>query len=302
METGIIYYCPSNAKAFIHNTGWAIFTVLMIVLFSAIAALTVSRNRAIVEKIDKILKGTFTKNILFTRINHFKSWLRQTLSSNQYLLVHLSTGFVLSIVIMIILTEFFEGIRLANHIAALDIEVAYIIENLHTPGATIFFIWLSDLGTWGIFLTVLITGIYFIVYKRRFDLFIWITANVGADILDIIIKEIIRRPRPFLPHLEYDWGYSFPSGHAMVSFVCYGFLAYFAIIDTKIWERKVVIFFVTFALVGLIGFSRIYLEVHYLSDVLGGYAAGLIWLLSCISASEINIRFSRQKKMLSREL
>ena len=110
-----------------------------------------------------------------------------------------------------------------------------------------------------------------------------------------VLKRLFNRPRPDIPLLEEARGLSFPSGHAMVSFCFYGLLAY--IIwksDAKKWVKWVAVIML-FLLVLFIGFSRIYLKVHYASDVMAGFCVGLIWLVLCLWILKRIEKFSRRK-------
>jgi undecaprenyl-diphosphatase len=98
----------------------------------------------------------------------------------------------------------------------------------------------------------------------------------GAELLNLVLKLAFHRPRPEFAFVHLDT-YSFPSGHAMVSAAGYGALVYLA------WPRlngrgRLLVSGAAIAFVGLIGFSRLYLGVHYLSDVLAGIAGGVFWL------------------------
>lgn len=73
----------------------------------------------------------------------------------------------------------------------------------------------------------------------------------------------------------------------MEALVCFGLLAYLLIRRTARPNSRIAIGVVTVCLVGAIGFTRLYLGVHYFSDVIGGYAAGIVWLAACISGLEI---------------
>ena len=106
------------------------------------------------------------------------------------------------------------------------------------------------------------------------------TVNLAcAIVIDLVLKEIIQRPRPDGFRLVNEMGYSFPSGHSMVAMAFYGLLIY------MIWryEKNNALkwgFCISFSLVViLIGVSRIYLGVHYASDVLAGFAVALAWLM-----------------------
>ena len=114
---------------------------------------------------------------------------------------------------------------------------------------------------------------------------------ISVFIISQIFKAIIRRPRPAEIFLVKASGYSYPSGHTMVSFAFFTFIAYSLLekIDNKI--LKMMIRLITLLLVIAIGFSRIYLGVHHFTDVLGGYLLGLSYLLVFL-----NIRASVIKK------
>ncbi len=103
-----------------------------------------------------------------------------------------------------------------------------------------------------------------------------------AFILNTIIKMIFARERPIEINLIEEMGYSFPSAHAMISLCIYGFLSY-VLVKSKL-PKKYKIIGVTFMVIltMLIGISRIYLGVHFASDVLGGYACGMVFLVTYI--------------------
>jgi len=128
---------------------------------------------------------------------------------------------------------------------------------------------LAALGEW-----ILLTG--------------WVAAFSGASLLDHWLKVAVHRPRPaYATALIQHATWSFPSGHAMGSLVGYGMLAY-VLVSLIRGPRQAKLYIVAGAalLIAAIGVSRLYLGVHYLSDVLGGYAAGLLWLALCIVGVE----------------
>jgi undecaprenyl-diphosphatase len=125
----------------------------------------------------------------------------------------------------------------------------------------------------------------------------WLAAVAGSAVLNHLLKVLFARPRPHFEHpLLVETSYSFPSGHAMESFVVYGMLAYFAVLALRSWESRVAAVFGAALLVVLIGFSRMYLGVHYLSDVLAGYAAGGVWLSALITGTETIRRSKNETK------
>jgi membrane-associated phospholipid phosphatase len=108
----------------------------------------------------------------------------------------------------------------------------------------------------------------------------------GAELLNLVLKLSFHRARPEVAFIELDT-YSFPSGHAMISTAVYGALAYLAWSRLRTGRRRLTLVAGTVVLVALIDFSRIYLGVHYLSDVLAGSAGGAFWLAVSIALQTI---------------
>lgn len=122
------------------------------------------------------------------------------------------------------------------------------------------------------------------VKRKRRVLIGWSAALIGGPIIENILKWSVRRPRPeFAAPFLNSFSYSFPSGHAMNSTIVYGMFTYI-LVTVWPWGRtaRVGVIISSVLLVLGIGFSRLYLGVHYLSDVLGGFAAGSLWLAMCI--------------------
>jgi len=115
----------------------------------------------------------------------------------------------------------------------------------------------------------------------------WIAAFGGASILDRWLKLVVHRPRPpYARAIIHSW--SFPSGHAMGALVGIGMLTYVLLRFAEATRRtRLVAWAAATVVIALIGVSRVYLGVHYLSDVIGGYAVGAAWLALCIWAVEL---------------
>ncbi|MEO8778888.1 MAG: phosphatase PAP2 family protein [Rhodanobacter sp.] len=114
----------------------------------------------------------------------------------------------------------------------------------------------------------------------------WAVALVGTVPINDSLKALFRRTRPLHDHgFISQPGWSFPSGHAFGAVVFYGMLAYVLLHLSTRFHRVLVA--AAMLLIGVIGISRILLQVHYFSDVLAGYTAGAAWLVLCISAAEM---------------
>jgi undecaprenyl-diphosphatase len=131
--------------------------------------------------------------------------------------------------------------------------------------------------------------------RQRWRLaFYLVVTGAGALVLDSVIKSLVGRLRPVVAHpIAYGAGNSFPSGHSLDSIVCYGaVLLVFLPAARDRWRPAFIAVVAT--LVGLIGISRVLLGVHYLSDVLGGWALGIAWLGATALAFELARRSAGQ--------
>jgi membrane-associated phospholipid phosphatase len=146
--------------------------------------------------------------------------------------------------------------------------------------------------------------VYFLFIRRR----TWFSIRVAAIalsslILMMVLKKLFRRKRPLLPLLEPARGLSFPSGHAMISTSFYGLLIYIIAHTIQAPAVKWPMIVSLLVLIRAIGFSRVYLRVHYASDVLAGYVTGLLWLLVSLDVLNRLEAFNKEKaKQLSGQM
>ena len=136
-------------------------------------------------------------------------------------------------------------------------------------------------------LMVIITAIVLIIFIKNKKIKLSLAVNlIGITLINNLIKVIIARPRPNINRLVSETGYSFPSGHSITSMVFYGYLVYltYKYINNKKIKIPLIIFLIL--LIPTIGLSRIYLGVHYASDVLCGFLLGTIYLILFISISK----------------
>ncbi|MFF2498054.1 phosphatase PAP2 family protein [Peribacillus sp. NPDC058075] len=129
-----------------------------------------------------------------------------------------------------------------------------------------------------IILSIFVLLFLYRVLKHRLELVLFSAVIIGSPLLNLILKLFFHRTRPDLHRLIEIGGYSFPSGHAMNAFTLYGILTFllWRHIRTK-WGRILLILLSTMMILS-IGISRIYLGVHYPSDIIGGYLASGCWL------------------------
>ena len=162
---------------------------------------------------------------------------------------------------------------------------------LHTyaseaPSATYAFRIVSVLGSLEVLALVGALVAMALLARRSWPtLVVWLVAVLGGEALNLLLKNLIARPRPrFERPLVVETSHSFPSGQAMESLVVYGTLAYFAVLALRGWGKRALSVGGVAVLVIMIGFSRAYLGAHYISDVVGGFAAGGAWLCGVITA------------------
>ena len=113
-------------------------------------------------------------------------------------------------------------------------------------------------------------------WKRALEI---VAIGVGGSVINYFMKLSFRRPRPPHPLVDGLENFSFPSGHATSAFIFYGLLAYLVWKTSMRKSYKYIIGFTFLAFALLIGFSRVYLRVHYPTDVMAGFCVGFAWLL-----------------------
>ncbi len=179
-----------------------------------------------------------------------------------------------------------EDLITADPIVAADIRIANLLSALRTDTLTHVFTWITALGKSKLILgfMAISVGLLWLWRKHQYILPFLITI-VGSETFTHIGKLAFHRPRPETA-LYAEHSFSFPSGHATIAVAFYGFAGYLTARFAHGWNRKANIFFTTMLLIIMIGFSRIYLGVHYVSDVWSGYLVGAMWLIITISLSE----------------
>lgn len=157
-----------------------------------------------------------------------------------------------------------------------------------TPGATLFFTVVTIIGTpagLGIIVAAVCTGLA-IRRRWRWMGYLIVTAGVGG-LLNLQLKAYFARARPELAEaLRNAHGYSFPSGHAMGSAVVFGALAYLAFRAINSWKWRAAALALGLSMIVSISASRVYLGVHWISDIGAGVAAGFLWVITTTVAYE----------------
>lgn len=154
----------------------------------------------------------------------------------------------------------------------------FLISDFATPIAK----FITNLGG-AIFLITLTISLFILIRNRKIGISIFLNLVI-VTVLNQLLKNILQRPRPTEYRIIEETGYSFPSGHSMVSMAFYGYLIYLIYKYVKNKYIKWISIVLFSILICSIGVSRIYLGVHYTSDVLGGFCISISYLVIYISA------------------
>jgi membrane-associated phospholipid phosphatase len=177
-------------------------------------------------------------------------------------------------------------------VVELDTWLANALHANLVPWATTAFAAVTMLGsTLALAFAAGTAAAYLLWRERRRDAVLIVLVFAGAQLLTWILKATFERPRPSFddPVTTAGW-FSFPSGHALSSVAVYGALAYLLAGALRSQRARVTGLAGVALLVVAVGFSRLYVGVHYLTDVLAGYSAGLAWLLFAIALLHIGVR------------
>ncbi len=196
------------------------------------------------------------------------------------------TGFIIAAFSLWIFLQITERV-MAEETTEIDTAILQNIYKLHTPLLNQVMSGITFLGNGSTLIFLISLVVIFLLVMRKFiNAFALVIATSGGTYLNVWLKELVARARPELwERIVEAKLFSFPSGHAMVSLVTYGFISYLLI--SKFRSLRVLISFFAAFLILAIGFSRLYLGVHWPTDIAAGYAAGLVWLITCIITTEI---------------
>ncbi|WP_234489721.1 phosphatase PAP2 family protein [Paenibacillus sp. S28] len=172
----------------------------------------------------------------------------------------------------------------ADRIAWFDQSIIDAVQGMENEGLTRIMRGFTFLGSSLVatLLSVIAFLFLWLVLRHRKELLMFLLSVGGSEIWNIIIKNWMQRQRPNTHRLIEISGFSFPSGHSMAAFALYGTLTYLLWRHIPALAGRIAMIVIGVALTLLIGISRIYLGVHYPSDVFGGYLASATWLMLSI--------------------
>ena len=272
-------------------------------LFAAVIVLLVAGARVFGRYRERIsrLVGDSRRRVLTSsqyaalreRFPRLWSFTAARFARGEYLGLHLTVGFLISVGALLLFGAITEDVVRHEPLTAVDLQLLSWIRGHATPGGDRIAMAISTAGgPTSMAMVALLVAIVLASRRWWITLAGWVAALAGGGALDWLLKDIIRRPRPVgAEQFLHGESFSFPSGHSMGSLVGLGMFAYVLI---AFWpparRHRTVVAVIALGGVLLIGASRMYLGVHYLSDVLAGYAAGAVWLAACVTGVEIALR------------
>jgi len=282
------------AKIWLTRVGF--FLTIMLVIFIILYILKIFLVKkgkqlfAFLFSVWKSIKQAVLENPevqkLVERHSKFFGFLQNRLNKSSFYGLPLTLFFLALLYVILLFGGIVEDIVNSDIIVAVDIRVANLIAIFRNSELTKFFFLITLLGKWQIILIFTVATILILWLRGKqsyiLPLLLCIT---GSEIFTYTGKFIFHRARPGVA-IYPESSFSFPSGHATIAVAFYGFIAYILIKNLNQWKRKINSFFIGLIFILFIGFSRLYLGVHYMSDVWGGYLIGAIWLIISASFSE----------------
>ncbi|MDT8861195.1 phosphatase PAP2 family protein [Alkalihalobacillus sp. MEB130] len=187
-----------------------------------------------------------------------------------------------------------------NKTLDLDEKIIEVVRTFEHPFITKIMIAVSFIGnTWPVIIVSLV--MLFVIYKlyqKRDEVLLFIIVSLGSTGVNQLLKHVFKRERPILDPIVVETGFSYPSGHSMAAFSLYGIITFLFWRHIKSsFKRKMLIVF-SVIMIFIIGFSRVYLRVHFPTDVLGAYLISGVWLFFTIWIYQYikDKQFSRQNK------
>lgn len=214
-------------------------------------------------------------------------WVAARLTTDQFSGLPLTVLAGLLLVNVMILSEVAENIVNAEPMIQVDQWFSEFLFQARSTSLSTFFYGVTWLGSLPATIGFTLLGSILLLrqHKRRNVVILWSLIGGVAAFVQVGKRTFVRE-RPAQVAYYPETGYSFPSGHSATAMVLYGLLAYWLIRNQRSVKRRLGIGVAAVCLILMVGFSRIYLGEHYLSDVLGGYLLGLSWLIVGIGLTE----------------
>jgi undecaprenyl-diphosphatase len=219
--------------------------------------------------------------------SRFARFIAARLDPKAYLGLHVTVGLTVAALALWLFGAVLEEVLDNATVVRLDVATLDWMAAHTTPAGLRVFTFITHLGDVPVIPTIAVAGALVLWRQRhRLVLVCWLSAFLGGVLVNGLLKLLIHRSRP--TRVVHASTFSFPSGHAMAATIGYGMLAY---VMATYWRPpgiKPRFLFLAAAILALaVGVSRIYLGVHFPTDVIGGFAAGTAWLAICVPGTRI---------------
>lgn len=227
-----------------------------------------------------------SRSVRFLRKSSLNPLLKELIAAleQRWPMLYILIGLFMSAMLLALFTELAWKTLFRHQLDFFDNLVIWLVRYYASSRLDAIMIQITALGSapfYGALALLILAGLS--IYRRWLEAAALIVCLAGGGVLNLLLKNLFERARPEMFRVIDETGYSFPSGHAMVSLCFYGILAYLISRHIPRWRWRLLLFILTAIFVAAIGISRIYLGVHYPTDVLAGYAAGCTWLFFCLS-------------------
>jgi undecaprenyl-diphosphatase len=217
------------------------------------------------------------------RSKKLNEFLRARISPESFVGLQLTAGLIALCVALVLFGVIAVSVATGNDLTQLDTGINVWLHVHKTKQLTQLFRLISKLhSNLIVAVATLAVSAYLWFRHLRYWLITFISAVFGGMLLNVLLKNLFVRPRPhFDDSIRVLTTFSFPSGHTMLATVFYGALSAFVVSRLRGWLLRALAILLAMFMIVLVGFGRMYLGVHYLSDVLGAMAEGSAWLALC---------------------
>jgi undecaprenyl-diphosphatase len=190
-----------------------------------------------------------------------------------------------------------------HKVLAFDRRIISIVQGWESPILTNIMKFFTTIGSANTMMVLFLFILFFlfIVLHHRAELCLFTIVIIGSPLLNGWLKQIFQRARPELHRIIEIGGYSFPSGHAMNAFTFYGILTFLLWRHITVKKGRMILILSSSFMIFMIGLSRVYLGVHYPSDIIGGYLGSGCWLAVSIWAFQLYKDKQTQQQMVWNE-
>ena len=253
------------------------------------------------EWVEALFQTPFMRNLKLKYPRFFK-FLHARFKTDHFYGLPLTILLFLMGVNMLLLSQLAEQVVNSEATKAMDVQVSSFFFDMRTAELSLFLYAFTHLGNvYGVISMTVLAGIFLFTRRMYQHLVALLISVMGSAITMDVLKTYFSRERPLdVAYYVPENSFSFPSGHAASAMALVGLLAYFCFLEVKHRRAKLLLFLMGLLYVLLIGISRIYLGVHFLTDVVAGFLLGLLWVVLAVGILEY-LAIDRVKQAVTNE-